>query len=244
MIGTYLKIKKDGQMTNPTVLITGANRGIGLEFTKQYAADGWQVLACCREPNKADALNTLANQFAKNITVYALDVADFSQIEALAETLAGHPIDVLINNAGVYPDGSFGDTDAEAWALAFKINSMAPLKMAEAFASHVARSELKKIVTLSSKMGSVDDNTSGGSYLYRSSKCAVNMVMKSLSIDLKPYGIACAVLHPGWVQTDMGGPNGLINTQQSASGLRRVIEQLTLENAGRFIAYDGKEIAW
>ncbi|HEY3300973.1 MAG TPA: SDR family oxidoreductase [Methylophilaceae bacterium] len=231
-------------MTQPTVLITGANRGIGLEFAQQYAADGWQVLACCREPSSAKALSTLATQFADKITVYALDVEDFSQIEALAETLAGHAIDVLINNAGVFPHSEFGDLDADAWALAFKINSIAPLKMAEAFTSHVARSELKKIVTLSSKMGSMDDNTSGGSYIYRSSKAAVNMVMKSLSIDLKPYGIACGVLHPGWVQTDMGGPNGLINTQQSVSGLRQVIEQLSLENAGRFIAFDGKEIAW
>lgn len=231
-------------MTQPTVLITGANRGIGLEFTQQYAADGWQVLACCREPLKAKALGALASQYADKITVHALDVADFSQIEALAETLAGHAIDVLINNAGVYPGSTLGEVDADAWALAFKINSIAPLKMAEAFTSHVARSELKKIVTLSSKMGSMDDNTSGGSYIYRSSKAAVNMVMKSLSIDLKPYGIACGILHPGWVQTDMGGPNGLINTQQSVSGLRRVIDQLTLENAGRFIAFDGKEIAW
>jgi NAD(P)-dependent dehydrogenase (short-subunit alcohol dehydrogenase family) len=231
-------------MTQPTVLITGANRGIGLEFTQQYAADGWQVLACCREPNHATALSAVASQFADKISVYALDVADLSQIEALADKLAGHAIDVLINNAGVYPESSFGDVDADAWALAFKINSIVPLKMAEAFTSHVARSEFKKIVTLSSKMGSMDDNTSGGSYIYRSSKAAVNMVMKSLSIDLKPYGIACGVLHPGWVQTDMGGPNGLINTQQSVSGLRQVIEQLTLENAGRFIAFDGKEIPW
>lgn len=231
-------------MTQPTVLITGANRGIGLEFVKQYAADGWQVLACCREPSSASALNALATEFADKVTVYALDVADFSQIETLADKLAAHAIDVLINNAGVYPESALGEVDADAWAQAFKINSIAPLKMAEAFTAHVARSKHKKIVSLSSKMGSMDDNTSGGSYIYRSSKAAVNMVMKSLSIDLKPYGIACGVLHPGWVQTDMGGPNGLINTQQSVSGLRQVIAQLTLENTGRFIAFDGKEIAW
>jgi NAD(P)-dependent dehydrogenase (short-subunit alcohol dehydrogenase family) len=121
---------------------------------------------------------------------------------------------------------------------------MAPMKMVEAFVDHVAASNLKKIVTLSSKMGSLDDNTSGGSYIYRSTKTAVNMVMKSLSIDLKPRGIASTILHPGWVRTEMGGPNGLIDAPESVAGLRCVIENLTLENSGRFVAYDGKEIAW
>jgi NAD(P)-dependent dehydrogenase (short-subunit alcohol dehydrogenase family) len=121
---------------------------------------------------------------------------------------------------------------------------MAPLKMAEAFMPHVAASQLKKIVTLSSKMGSVDDNTSGSSYIYRSSKAAVNMVMKSLSIDLKPYGIAVVTLNPGWVKTDMGGPNGLIDSQTSVTGLRKVIADLSLASSGKFIAYDGSEIAW
>ncbi|HSH73236.1 MAG TPA: SDR family oxidoreductase [Methylophilaceae bacterium] len=229
--------------TNHLVLITGANRGLGLEFTKQYASDGWQVLACCRDPESARELNALAASM-DNIKVLALDVGDFNQIDRLAQQLKGQSIDLLINNAGVYPHGSWGQIDYEDWAQAFKINAMAPLKIAEAFVEHVAISQLKKIVTLSSKMGSLDDNTSGGSYPYRTSKTAVNMVMKSLAIDLKPRGIASTILHPGWVQTDMGGPNGLINAEQSVSGLRKVIEQLTVANSGRFIAYDGNEIPW
>ena len=225
------------------VLITGANRGLGMEFTQQYAADGWNVLACCRHPQSALDLQALAKVNA-NITIQPLDVADFAQIDALALQLKDESIDVLINNAGVYPASSFGDTNYEAWAEGFKVNSMAPLKMAEAFVQHITRGQLKKIATLSSKMGSLDDNSSGESYSYRSSKTAVNMVMKSLSIDLKPYGISVVTLHPGWVQTDMGGSNALISVHTSVSGLRKVIESLSLESTGKFIAYDGKAIPW
>jgi NAD(P)-dependent dehydrogenase (short-subunit alcohol dehydrogenase family) len=225
------------------VLITGTNRGLGLEFAKQYAADGWSVLACCRNPESAHELQLLAKKH-NNLQILALDVGDFKQIDALALQLKNQPIDVLINNAGVYPESAFGDTNYDEWAQAFKINAMASLKMAEAFVQHVAKSQLKKIATLSSKMGSIDDNGSGESYIYRSSKTAVNMVMKSLSIDLKPYGISFVTLHPGWVQTDMGGPNGLINAQTSVTGMRAVIENLNLESTGQFIAFDGKCIAW
>ena len=225
------------------VLITGANRGIGLEFSKQYAADGWNVLACCRHPQSAIDLTALAAAHS-NVKIYALDVADFTQIDALATQLKDTSIDVLINNAGIYPASSFGDVDYAAWAEGFKINSMAPLKMAEAFVQHLTRSQFKKIATLTSKMGSIEDNTSGASYSYRSSKCAVNMVMKNLSIDLKPYGISVVTLHPGWVQTDMGGSNAMINVQTSVSGLRKVIEGLSFDSTGQFIAYDGKPIPW
>ena len=226
-----------------TVLITGANRGIGLEFTQQYATDGWRVLACCRNPQSASALQSIAKSNT-NIEIFTLDVADFAQIDALALQLKNISIDLLINNAGVYPSSSFGDVNYDAFAEGFKINSMAPLKIAEAFVQHITRSQLKKIATLSSKMGSLDDNTSGESYSYRCSKTAVNMVMKSLSVDLKPYGISVVTLHPGWVQTDMGGSNAMINTQTSVTGLRNVIADLNLQNTGRFIAYDGKQINW
>ena len=230
-------------MTTQQVLITGANRGIGLEFTKQYADDGWNVLACCRHPQSAMQLQALAKA-NPNIKILGLDVADFAQIDALALQLKDTPIDLLINNAGVYPASSFGEVDYDDWLEGFKINSMAPLKMAEAFVQQITRSQLKKIATITSKMGSIDDNTSGASYSYRSSKCAVNMVMKSLSIDLRPYGISTITLHPGWVQTDMGGPNGLINVQTSVTGLRKQIADLNLTTTGNFIAYNGQEINW
>lgn len=225
------------------VLITGANRGIGLEFVRQYAEAGWNVIACCRDLAQATGLQELVTTYP-DIQAYALDVADFAAIEDLAATLKGVKIDVLINNAGVYPHSDLEHADPENWLHAFKVNSMAQFKMATAFMPHVAASQLRKMVTLSSKMGSLDDNTSGGSYIYRSSKVAANMVMKSLAIDLKPYGIAVATLHPGWVQTEMGGPDALIDTRTSVSGLRQVIEDLNLNNSGRFVAYDGKLINW
>ncbi len=231
-------------MSQATVLITGANRGLGLEFVKQYAEAGWQVIACCRWPDEARELQALAERSGDHVEIHQLDVADFEEIDALALILQGKPIDLLINNAGVYPQSNFGEVNYEAWAETFHINSMAPMKLAEAFVSHVAASNLKKIVTISSKMGSLDDNTSGGNYIYRSTKTAVNMVMRSLAIDLKPMGIASSILHPGWVRTDMGGPDGLIDAPESVAGMRRVIEALTLENSGRFIAYDGQVVPW
>lgn len=233
-------------MNDPTyqVLVTGANRGIGLEFVRQYAADGWRVVACCRDPLSATALNALAASFSGKVSVYALDVSDFNQIERLASALEGQAIDLLINNAGFYPQSAFGAIDYADWDKAFRINAMAPMKMVECFVEHVACSRLRKIVTLSSKMGSIADNGSGGSYLYRTSKVAANMVMKSLAIDLKPRGIAVTTLHPGWVQTEMGGPNALITPEQSVAGMRTVIAQFPTHNAGRFIAYDGQEIPW
>lgn len=229
--------------TTYQVFITGANRGIGLEFARQYAEAGWKVIACCRDIKQATSLQALVNQYP-DVRPYNLDVADFNAIEVLASELKDVKIDVLINNAGVYPHSDLDHTDPEQWLHAFKVNSMAPFKMASAFTPNLAAGQLKKLVTLSSKMGSLDDNTSGGSYIYRTSKVAANMVMKSLAIDLKPYGIAVAALHPGWVQTEMGGPGALIDTQASVSGLRKVIEDLNLDNSGKFIAYDGKVINW
>jgi len=230
-----------------TVLITGANRGIGLEFVKQYAVEGWCVLACCRDVAGSTELNNLAVQFINQVTVYSLDVAMHEQIECLSQELADVPIDLLINNAGVYPtsrsDG-FGKTDYDAWARAFHINAMAPLKMAESFIPQITKSHLKTIITITSKMGSVADNRGGGSYVYRSSKAAVNMVMKSVAIDLASRGVISVLLHPGWVRTDMGGSNGLISTQQSVSGMRQVISNLKPENSGEFYAFDGQVVPW
>jgi NAD(P)-dependent dehydrogenase (short-subunit alcohol dehydrogenase family) len=230
-----------------TALITGASRGIGLEFCRQYAADGWRVLACCRHPEKSDSLAKLAAQYPGLIEIHALDVADHAQIDRLAQPLENESIDLLINNAGVYPDSDkrgFGHTDYAEWMQAFRINTMAPLKMAETFAAQIARSEQKTIVTITSMMGSIADNGSGGSYLYRSSKAAVNMVVKSLAIDLKPSGITAVVFHPGWVKTDMGGPNALISAEQSVSGMRQVIGRLALADSGKFFGYDGQVIPW
>ena len=192
-----------------TILITGANRGIGLEFVRQFAEDGWRVLACCRHPDKSDALNKLAAQHPDRVKIHVLDVASHAQIERLAQILSEETIDLLINNAGIYPAsdaGGFGHTNYAEWMSAFSINTMAPLKMAEAFVKQIIRGRQKLIVTISSQMGSIEDNSSGGNYLYRSSKTAANMVVKSIAVDLSKQGITAVVLHPGWVKTDMGGP--------------------------------------
>lgn len=231
----------------PIVLITGTNRGIGLEFVRQYAMNGWRVHACCRNPTSADALNRLAAQYLDRISVHELDVVDHQQIEQLAETLSTESIDLLINNAGVYPfthGDAFGETDYDAWQYAFAVNTMAPLKMIEAFVRQVARSQIKTIVTITSKMGSIADNRGGGSYIYRSSKAAVNIVMKSLSIDLSDKRITAILLHPGWVKTDMGGPGALISAEQSVTGMRRVLEHLQSEDSGKFYAFDGQIVPW
>lgn len=230
-----------------TLLITGANRGIGLEFTRQFAADGWRVLACCRHPDKSESLRQLATRYPQHVVIHALDVAIRDQIERLAQALSGETIDLLINNAGVYPASDkrgFGQTDYSEWMNAFDINAMAPLKMAESFSRQIARSKLKLIVTVTSQMGSIADNTSGGSYLYRSSKAAANMVMKSLAVDLKQSGITAVAFNPGWVKTDMGGPDAMISVEESVTGMRKVIGRLTLADSGKFIGNDGQEIPW
>jgi NAD(P)-dependent dehydrogenase (short-subunit alcohol dehydrogenase family) len=229
-----------------TVLITGANRGLGLEFARQYAAAGWQVIACCRIPQKADALQQLKQKYVDRLSIHALDVADFAQIEQLARQLKNNSIDVLINNAGVYQFGkeSFGDIDYEAWLQSFRVNAMAPLKMAEAFISHVSGGEQKKIINITSKMGSIDDNRSGQHYPYRSSKAALNMVTKSLAIDLAPRGITAIVLHPGLVQTDMGGYSAPTTVEQSISGMREVIARIGSKDNGKFYDFRGQEILW
>lgn len=230
-----------------TTLITGANRGIGLEFVRQYAADGWRVFACSRHPDKSPELNKLAAQYPELIKIQALDVTEPAQIDRLGQVLANEAIDLLINNAGIYPDSDksgFGHTDYAEWMRAFRINTMAPLKMAETFAPHIARSKQKTIVTITSKMGSISDNSSGGSYLYRSSKAAVNMVAKSLAIDLKQSGITAVVVHPGWVKTDMGGPNAIISAEESVSGIRQGVSKFTIADSGKFFGYDGQVIPW
>lgn len=230
-----------------TVLITGANRGIGLEFATQFTKDGWRVIACCRQPERADHLNDLAKQYQHQLTVFQLDVTAFQEIDQLSKRLQDESIDILINNAGTYPpakSGEFGQINYAEWIDAFKVNTLAPLKMVEAFVEQISRSQLKIIAMITSKMGSIADNQRGGSYLYRSSKAAMNMVTKSLSVDLQPRGIISLLLHPGWVQTDMGGSGALISAAQSVSGMRKILNHVTQSDSGKFFAYDGKSVPW
>jgi NAD(P)-dependent dehydrogenase (short-subunit alcohol dehydrogenase family) len=229
-----------------TVLITGANRGLGLEFCRQYAEAGWRVLACCREPARAAALRNLASRHP-SLSLHRLDVSDFGQIDALSRELAAQPIDVLLNNAGIYGDSeriAFGALDYDLWLKVFTINTEAPVKMAEAFLPQVSRSSRKLIVSMTSLMGSMGDNRGGGSIMYRTSKAALNAAMKSLSIDLRGRGIGVLLLHPGWVRTDMGGSNAPTAPEDSIAGLRRVIEAFTPGDSGRFFDFRGQELPW
>ena len=229
-----------------TVLITGANRGLGLEFCKQYAADGWQVLACCRIPQAAFKLLSLAEQYPQ-ISILALDVEDFTQIEQLAMQLQDMPIDVLINNAGVYGDSAghgFGQLDYSTWTKTLTVNVQAPVKMAEAFLPHLKRGDKKLLVSISSLMGSITDNRGGGSIIYRSSKAALNAAMKSLAIELKEQAIGVLIFHPGWVKTDMGGNNAPLEAVQSIAGMRQAISAFSLEQTGHFVKYDGTSLPW
>ena len=239
----------------PTVLVTGAARGLGLEFVRQYAADGWQVLACVRTPARATELATLAAASGGRVEGHALDLGDHAGIDALAARLAGRAIDVLLNSAGIMGRGSFaaeglafgafGKSDFDDWAEVFRINVMGPMKMAEAFVGHVAASQQKKIVALSSIVGSIAGNRAGSLYAYRASKSALNAVMRSMSIDLqKRHGILAAPVHPGWVRTDMGGDRADIDAPTSVAGIRQVIASLDAARAGRFWMYDGSELPW
>lgn len=229
-----------------TVLITGANRGLGLEFCRQYAAEGWNVIACCRNPDDAFDLNNLASRH-HNIQLETLDVSAFEQIDALSRKLANLSIDVLINNAGIYGDNKsngFGQLDYQAWAKSLLINTQAPVKMSETFLSQITKSDKKLIVNISSLMGSIADNDGGGSILYRSSKAALNAAMKSLAIELKNQSVGVLIFHPGWVKTDMGGANALINADQSVTGMRALIGSFSLDQSGSFVKYDGTSMPW
>jgi NAD(P)-dependent dehydrogenase (short-subunit alcohol dehydrogenase family) len=230
----------------PSTLITGANRGLGLEFARQYLADGWRVYAAVRDPDFASELHRLADPSVHKLRIMGLDVTDLASVSAAATELRGQAIDLLLNNAGVggARGQTIGNIDYDAWAKVLDANTMGPMRVSEAFVNNVARSDRRLIVTLTSGMGSLADNTSGGSIAYRSSKAAVNMVMRSLAIDLAPRGITCVVVNPGWVQTDMGGPHAKITPAESVTKLRRLIDSLGPAQSGKFFNYDGREYPW
>lgn len=228
------------------ILITGANRGIGLEFTKQLLANGARVFACCRNPNEAEELQALMNTASKNLSIHALDVTSESQIAALANELKDQPIDILINNAGYMGNNQseLSELNEKDWLDVFSINTISPMILVKHFVEHLKRGEKKIIANLTSRMGSIEDNSSGSYYYYRSSKTALNMAMKGLAVELAGDGIKVLLLHPGWVQTSMGGANALIDTETSVKGLLNVIDNAKAEDLAKYIAYNGEVIPW
>lgn len=229
-----------------TVLITGSNRGIGLEFVKQFLAKEKRVIACCRRFKQAMDLQDLAKN-NNLLSIYELDVCDETQIAKVAKELSPKPIDILINNAGIYGERrvELGNIERSNFLKVMDVNCLGTLKVAEAFAPHVGKSQRKIMVTISSQMGSITDNSSGGSYAYRASKAALNAVMRSFALDVQNIGIKAMTLHPGWVKTDMGGHNALISAKQSVTGMIEQIDRYGADDhAEVFRRFDGKTIQW
>lgn len=221
----------------PTILILGASRGLGLEFARQYAADGWRVLATVRDPAKGRAVSEAGAE------VYVCDVADPASVQRLAAATAGTDFDVVLHNAGIYGERQeFGAVDAQMFLRVVEVDALAPLKVAEVFADRLTGR--KVFAAVSSKMGAVSDNTSGGSYAYRAAKAALNMVIRGLAVDLGGRGIATVALSPGWVRTDMGGPDAPLAAPEAVAGMRKVIDTLDPADSGALIHYDGSRLVW
>jgi len=241
-------------MSPISVLVTGSNRGIGLEFIRQLVAlkpAPRHVLATCRQPDDAKELNEIAKANS-NVSVVQLDVTDYDSYPTVAariqEIVGEDGLDLLVNNAGIYVKDDFESVSPDKLIKNFTVNSVTPIALTKALLPLLqasARSGRKTTVAnVTSKMGSLADNSSGGHYSYRTSKAALNMISRSLSVDLAKQGILVAILHPGWVQTDMGGPNALITTQTCVAAMLSTIEGLDEESSGQFLNYDGKPIPW
>lgn len=226
-----------------TVLITGANRGIGLEMVKLYAARGDQVLACCRNAGAAEELNSVAG----DVEVIEVRVADADSVAELARTLGDRPVDILINNAGMsgpaYDKQNVQVMDFEGWAETFEVNTMAPVRVMQALMGNLKASDAGRVVTITSQMGALSLDMPVA-YAYCTSKAALNKFMKMAALELGKEGINVCVIHPGWVQTDMGGPNADITPEESAAGIVETIDKLNAETNGSFWKWDGEAHGW
>ena len=222
-----------------TVLITGANRGIGLELARQYSADGWRVIGTARKPGSAQELASVGAE------VVQLDVTDQASVDRLAKQLEGRAIDVLINNAGIQLlMWKLNEVDFDAFEKSLSVNTVGPVRVTQALIPHLRASDAPRIINITTNLSSIADNSDGGFYGYRESKAALNMFTRSLAAEFGPEGFICIVLHPGWVRTDLGGPNAPLNVQESARGIRGVIDGLSAEDNGSFWTHDGKNMAW
>ncbi len=230
-------------MTN--VLITGANRGLGLGFVKSFLAKNINVICTTRNIAGSKELLECKKKYPKNLEILELDLLEENSENTLSDLLSDKPVDIFINNAGVGNSNQrFGVVSSKPWLKLLKVNLIAPLTVTQAIIENIKKGSDKKIYFLSSQLGSIGDNTSGGMYIYRSSKTALNQVVKSLSVDLKPIGITVISLHPGWVKTDMGGPNAPVSIDESIKGMMKVIDTTDIGNTGTFLNYDGKELPW
>ena len=235
----------------PTLLVTGANQGLGLEFTRQYAADGWDVIACCRRPQQATELSALAAD-NPGIVIEPLDIRDPAAIAGLARRHAGRPLDLLLNNAGIigafplnenFHRQHFGSVDYALWEEVLQTNTFGPVRLAEAFVEHVANSDRRLIVSLSSTTGSISESDRAA-LAYTTSKAALNKAMTVIASQLKERGIIVALICPGYVKTRMNAGGATVVIPESVSGVRRVIDALTLDDTGCFRRYNSETIGW
>lgn len=230
----------------PSVLITGSNRGLGLEWTRQYAMEGWRVFATCRHPGEAQALHKLAEEHP-TVSIHRLDVTVPEDIRGISWEIEGEPIDILLSNAAIYLEkgsAELGSICYHDWARTFEVNTMGTIRISERLVENIMMGSKRLIVAISSHMGSITDIQSPGNYYYRSSKAALNATMEGLAVKLKPLGIGVLILHPGGVETRMG-PRGGITPEQSVRGMRSVIDRFDLDkDTGRFLQYDGATMPW
>jgi NAD(P)-dependent dehydrogenase (short-subunit alcohol dehydrogenase family) len=228
-----------------TALITGAARGIGLGLARECARRGWQVVATCRPGHSTAGLDDLRDRSGGAVRVLPLDVADDHGIETLGRRLADESVDFLVNNAAASgPSAGLAEVTYDVWERAMRINVFAILKMTQVFVDHVARSDRRTIVAISSRMGSLAEEQSGGRYAYRVSKAATNMLVKTLAVDLAPRGVTVVSIHPGWVRTSMGGPAAPLSVEDSARGVIAVLAGLTVADSGRFLDHLGRPVPW
>lgn len=234
-----------------TWIITGANRGMGLEYARQCLAAGNRVIATARDPQGAGDLQALATEFPALLRIEQMDAGNDASIAAFAARLGGEAVDVLLNNAGIsrapWPDGKQihpAELDYGAWEATLRVNLFAPFALTLALRPNLAAGARKLVVMMSSDLGSIAANTMGGSYAYRASKAGLNMVTKGLSIDLKVDGIAVVSMAPGWVRTDLGGAAAHWSVQDSVANQRKVIAGLSAADTGRFINLLGEPVGW
>lgn len=221
-----------------SVLVTGCDTGLGVEFARQYAADGCRVFATCLDPTTADAARAIEG----DVRILKLDVSDLAAVDALAADLRRESIDILVSNAGIgRPHPPFGKTDYDLWRRILDVNLIGPMRLAEAFVEQVAASRMKVMAFVSSRMGSIALNMTGGSYAYRSSKAGLNAVVKSLAVDLQPRHILVLALHPGWAKTE---PGARVDVDTSVAGMRAIIARCSRHETGSFFAYNDTPLPW
>jgi len=236
--------QSEGPSPHPiqTVLVTGASRGIGLEFVKQWLARGADVIATARETSTATELSSLIDRYGDRLRVMQLDVTDDRSVELLAGSIGNVHIDLLINNAGVLTVETLDNMDFGAILAQFQTNALGALRVTHAVLDNLR--EGSRIVNMTSRMGSLDDNTSGGYYGYRMSKASLNMATRSLAVDLKSRGVVVIAMHPGMVQTDMTRGFGMLTPEASVTGINQVIDKLSMEQTGLFLHYQGTTLPW